>query len=102
MNIQSLIQKFPDHWQKAVAIRSLSLDAVAKANSGHSGMPLGMADVATVLYDKHLKFFADAPGWPDRDRVILSAGHGSMLLYSLLHLCGYKDFSRDEIIGFRQ
>jgi transketolase len=92
----------PDHWSKAAAIRALTLDAVAAANSGHSGMPMGMADVATVLFEKHLKFDAANPAWPDRDRFILSAGHGSMLLYSLLHLIGDAQFPIEEIRNFRQ
>ena len=92
----------PDHWARAAAIRALTLDAVAAANSGHSGMPMGMADVATVLFEKHLKFDASAPDWPDRDRFILSAGHGSMLLYALLHLTGYADMTLDQIKNFRQ
>ena len=87
---------------KAAAIRALALDAVHAANSGHSGMPMGMADVATVLFEKHLKFDAGAPGWPDRDRFILSAGHGSMLLYALLHLTGYKGMEIEAIKDFRQ
>eukprot|EP00003_Mantamonas_plastica_P017053 TRINITY_DN28469_c0_g1_i1.p2 TRINITY_DN28469_c0_g1~~TRINITY_DN28469_c0_g1_i1.p2 ORF type:complete len:677 (+),score=137.40 TRINITY_DN28469_c0_g1_i1:78-2033(+) len=86
----------------ANAIRFLSADAVEKANSGHPGMPMGMADVATVLYSKFLKFDPKHPNWPDRDRFILSAGHGSMLLYSLLHLTGYEDFDLDQIKNFRQ
>ena len=73
----------------ANAIRALAMDAVQAANSGHPGMPMGMADVATVLYSKFLKFDPAAPRWPDRDRFVLSAGHGSMLVYSLLHLTGY-------------
>ncbi|KAJ03243.1 transketolase [Sulfitobacter mediterraneus] len=92
----------PDHWSKATAIRALTLDAVAEANSGHSGMPMGMADVATVLFEKHLKFDAANPTWPDRDRFILSAGHGSMLIYSLLHLVGDVQFPIEEIKNFRQ
>nr|WP_245230996.1 transketolase [Zongyanglinia huanghaiensis] len=92
----------PEHWAKAAAIRALTLDAVAAANSGHSGMPMGMADVATVLFEKHLKFDASAPKWPDRDRFILSAGHGSMLIYSLLHLCGDAQVTLDQIKNFRQ
>jgi transketolase len=92
----------PDHWFKAAAIRALALDAVAAANSGHSGMPMGMADVATVLFEKHLKFDAAAPDWPDRDRFILSAGHGSMLIYALLHLTGYADMTLEEVKNFRQ
>ncbi|WP_159809941.1 transketolase [Litoreibacter roseus] len=102
MDIASLRGAHPDHWKKACAIRTLTLDAVAAANSGHSGMPMGMADVATVLYEKHLKFDASAPNWPDRDRFILSAGHGSMLLYALLHLTGYADMTLEEIKNFRQ
>ncbi len=102
MDIAALRTANPDHWSKATAIRALTLDAVAAANSGHSGMPMGMADVATVLYEKHLKFDAAAPDWPDRDRFILSAGHGSMLLYALLHLTGYQDMTIAQIRNFRQ
>ncbi len=102
MDIAALRDAHPDHWMKAAAIRALTLDAVAAANSGHSGMPMGMADVATVLYEKHLKFDPQNPDWPDRDRFILSAGHGSMLLYSLLHLTGYADMPIEEIRNFRQ
>ncbi|MEL7253988.1 MAG: transketolase [Pseudomonadota bacterium] len=102
MDINALRTAHPDHWMKAAAIRALTLDAVAAANSGHSGMPMGMADVATVLFEKHLKFDAAAPDWPDRDRFILSAGHGSMLLYSLLHLTGYKGMEIDALRNFRQ
>ncbi len=86
----------------ANAIRALSMDAVQKANSGHPGMPMGMADVATVLFTEFLKFDASAPDWADRDRFVLSAGHGSMLLYSLLHLTGYPGMTIDEIKNFRQ
>jgi transketolase len=88
--------------QMANAIRALSMDAVQAANSGHPGMPMGMADVATVLFDRHLKFDPANPEWPDRDRFVLSAGHGSMLLYALLYLTGYKDIDIDEIRNFRQ
>ncbi len=102
MEIATLRTRHPEHWQKACAIRILALDAVAAANSGHSGMPMGMADVATVLFEKHLKFDAAAPDWPDRDRFILSAGHGSMLLYALLHLTGYEDMTLEQIKNFRQ
>ena len=86
----------------ANAIRALSMDAVQKANSGHPGLPMGAADVATVLFTQFLKFDAADPYWPDRDRFILSAGHGSMLLYSLLHLTGYADMTLDQIKNFRQ
>ena len=92
----------PDHWSLASAIRVLSMDAVEQANSGHPGMPMGMADVATVLWRKHLKFDASAPNWFDRDRFILSAGHGSMLIYSLLHLTGFQQMTLDQIRNFRQ
>ena len=102
MDITALRTAHPDHWMKAAAIRALTLDAIHAANSGHSGMPMGMADVATVLYEKHLKFDPTAPHWPDRDRFILSAGHGSMLLYALLHLTGYADMTIDQIRNFRQ
>ncbi|MEP3844857.1 MAG: transketolase [Paracoccaceae bacterium] len=102
MDIDTLRSAHPDHWSKATAIRALALDAVAAANSGHSGMPIGMADVATVLFEKHLKFDPAAPQWPDRDRFILSAGHGSMLLYALLHLTGYADMTIEQIKNFRQ
>ncbi len=84
------------------AIRALSMDAVQQANSGHPGMPMGMADVASVLFTKFLKFDATAPDWPDRDRFVLSAGHGSMLLYSLLYLTGYPGMDIDQIRNFRQ
>ena len=102
MDIETLRSRHPDHWMLACAIRALTLDAVAAANSGHSGMPMGMADVATVLFGRHLKFDPSAPNWPDRDRFILSAGHGSMLLYSLLHLTGYADMTLDQVKAFRQ
>ncbi|WP_380052715.1 transketolase [Falsihalocynthiibacter sp. SS001] len=102
MDIATLRKEHSEHWKKAAAIRVLTLDAVAAANSGHSGMPMGMADVATVLFEKHLKFDPQNPQWPDRDRFILSAGHGSMLIYSLLHLTGYADMTLEEIKNFRQ
>ena len=102
MDLKALASRNPAHWKKATAIRALTLDAVAAANSGHSGMAMGMADVATVLFEKHLKFDSLEPNWPDRDRFILSAGHGSMLLYSLLHLTGYADMTLEEIKNFRQ
>ncbi|MCH7710733.1 MAG: transketolase [Proteobacteria bacterium] len=86
----------------ANAIRALAMDAVEKAKSGHPGMPMGMADAATVLFTRHMKFDAADPGWPDRDRFVLSAGHGSMLLYALLYLLGYEDMTMAEIERFRQ
>ena len=93
----------PDnHRDMANAIRALAMDAVQKANSGHPGMPMGMADVATVLFSRFLKFDPQDPGWADRDRFVLSAGHGSMLLYALLHLTGYEDMTLEELKNFRQ
>jgi len=86
----------------ANAIRALAMDAVQAANSGHPGMPMGMADVAAVLWSKYLKFDPAAPRWPDRDRFVLSAGHGSMLLYAVLHLAGYARPTMDDIRNFRQ
>ena len=90
------------HQQMANAIRFLAVDAVDKANSGHPGMPMGMADVATVLFTRFLKFDPSDPAWPDRDRFVLSAGHGSMLLYALLYLAGYAGVTLEEIRSFRQ
>jgi transketolase len=92
----------PTQRRLANAIRALAMDAVEAANSGHPGMPMGMADAATALFTKHLKFDASDPKWPDRDRFILSAGHGSMLLYALLYLTGYEQPTIDDIKRFRQ
>src|SRR5580700_7330924 len=86
----------------ANALRALAMDAVEQAKSGHPGMPMGMADIATVLFTQFLRFDPLAPDWPDRDRFILSNGHGSMLLYGLLHLLGYPDMTLDELKRFRQ
>ena len=91
-----------EHRDMSNAIAALSMDAVQKANSGHPGMPMGMADAATVLFSKFLKFDPSDPNWADRDRFILSAGHGSMLIYSLLHLTGYDAVTMDQIKNFRQ
>ena len=102
MNISEIKSKHPKHWRNSSAIRILAADAVHAAASGHQGMPIGMADVATVLFQNHLKFDAKNPDWADRDRFILSAGHGSMLIYSLLHLTGYEDMTMEEIKNFRQ
>jgi transketolase len=91
-----------DHTRMANAIRGLAMDAVEKAKSGHPGLPMGAADIATVLFTQFLKFDAADPKWPDRDRFVLSAGHGSMLLYALLYLTGNKDMTLDQIKHFRQ
>src|SRR4030095_11812382 len=90
------------HRDMANVIRALAMDAVQKADSGHPGMPMGMADAATVLFTRFLKFDAAHPDWPDRDRFVLSAGHGSMLLYALLYLTGYPAMTLDELKRFRQ
>ena len=92
----------PERKDMANAVRALSMDAVEAARSGHPGMPMGMADAATALFADHLKFDAAAPDWPDRDRFVLSAGHGSMLIYALLHLTGYADMTMDQLRNFRQ
>ncbi len=90
------------HNRMANAIRFLSMDAVQKANSGHPGLPMGAADIATVLFTRYLKFDPKQPHWADRDRFVLSAGHGSMLLYSVLYLTGYEDMTIEDIKQFRQ
>ena len=90
------------HAEMANAVRFLAIDAVERAKSGHPGMPMGMADVATVLFTQFLKFDAADPNWPDRDRFVLSAGHGSMLLYALLHLTGYDGVTIEQLKAFRQ
>ena len=85
----------------ANAIRFVAIDAIVRATEGHQGVPLGMAEIATALYTRHLKFNPADPTWPDRDRVVLSNGHGSMLLYALLHLTGYERITMDAIKTFR-
>src|ERR671910_2473898 len=90
------------HRNMANAIRALAMDAVEKANSGHPGLPMGAADIATVLFTRFLKFDPKAPHWPDRDRFVLSAGHGSMLIYAVLHLTGYARPTLEDIKNFRQ
>ena len=92
----------PLNLRMADAVRVLAMDAVEKAASGHAGAPMGLADVATVLWTRFLKYDAKVPAWADRDRFVLSAGHGSMLLYALLHLTGVKGVTMDEIRNFRQ
>src|SRR5271168_3418637 len=89
-------------WHMANAIRALAIDAVEAAKSGHPGMPMGMADVATALWSRFHKFDAADPRWPDRDRFVLSAGHGSMLLYALIYLTGFGGMSIDDIREFRK
>lgn len=93
---------FAGEKKMANAIRALTMDAVQRANSGHPGMPMGMADVATVLFNRFIKLDPSAPKWADRDRFVLSAGHGSMLLYAIHHLLGYADMGIDQIKAFRQ
>src|SRR3954466_14988432 len=97
-----LPQSRAEHDRMANAIRALAMDAVEQAKSGHPGLPMGAADVATVLFTKFLKYDAADPRWPDRDRFVLSAGHGSMLLYGLLHLTGVEGVTLDELRRFRQ
>src|ERR1700738_5565450 len=90
------------HVQMANAIRALAMDAVEKGKSGHAGLPMGAADIATVLFTKVLKYDAAAASWPDRDRFVLSAGHGSMLLYALLYLTGEPSMMTEQLTRFRQ
>src|SRR5205823_77343 len=90
------------HDRMSNAIRALAMDAVEAAKSGHPGLPMGAADIATMLFTEVLKFDPADPKWPDRDRFVLSAGHGSMLVYALLHLLGYESVSLDQIKRFRQ
>src|ERR1700757_5123470 len=91
-----------EHDRMANAIRALAMDAVEQAKAGHPGLPMGAADIATVLFTRFLKFDPADPTWPDRDRFVLSAGHGSMLLYALLYLLGYEKMTIAEIECFRQ
>ena len=104
MNIQTaeITEAADTEQQMANAIRALAMDAVQKANSGHPGMPMGMADAATVLFNRFISLDPQYPDWPDRDRFILSAGHGSMLQYALHHLLGYEDMGMEELRRFRQ
>ena len=107
MTAQPVVCEFPQdsnvtHKKMADTIRVLSMDAVQAANSGHPGMPMGMADVATVLFTKFLKFDPKQPHWPDRDRFVLSAGHGSMLQYALMYLTGYDEITMEQIKNFRK
>ncbi|WP_290687338.1 MULTISPECIES: transketolase [unclassified Haematobacter] len=102
MNTQAPIAARADERLMANAIRALTMDAVQAANSGHPGMPMGMADVAAVLFNRFIRIDPADPSWPDRDRFVLSAGHGSMLLYALHHLIGYSDMGMDQIRAFRQ
>ncbi|MEN9500402.1 MAG: hypothetical protein RIS83_2222, partial [Pseudomonadota bacterium] len=97
-----LARPLDDPRRMANAIRALAIDAVEQAKSGHPGMPMGMADAATALFSGFLKYDAADPRWPDRDRFVLSAGHGSMLLYALLHLTGHEGMGADDLRRFRQ
>nr|MDA3888196.1 thiamine pyrophosphate-dependent enzyme [Allgaiera sp.] len=100
MTIQTQVKS--DEKLMATAIRVLAMDAVEAANSGHPGAPMGLADVATVLFNRYLNVDPAAPGWPDRDRFVMSAGHGSMLVYAVHHLLGYDDMGADQLRAFRQ
>ena len=100
--VETQPQSRAEHDRMANAIRALAMDAVEQAKSGHPGLPMGAADVAAMLFTRFLKFDPADPKWPDRDRFVLSAGHGSMLIYALLHLLGYEAMTVDEIKRFRQ
>jgi len=100
MNIQTQISTSED--MMANAIRALAMDAVQAANSGHPGVPMGIADVATVLFNRFMKIDPTVDKWPDRDRFVMSAGHGSMLIYAINHLLGYDDMGMDQLRAFRQ
>src|SRR5258708_2848166 len=102
LQAEILSRPMTENRRMADVIRALSIDAVEAAKSGHPGLPMGMADAATVLWTQFHRFDAGAPAWPDRDRFVLSAGHGSMLLYSLLHLTGFAGMGIDQIKQFRQ
>ena len=102
LQAEILSRPITENRRMANVIRALAIDAVEKANSGHPGLPMGMADAATVLWTRFHKFDASAPRWPDRDRFVLSAGHGSMLLYALLHLTGHAGMGMDQLESFRQ
>ena len=102
MNIATRVEGSASERDMANAIRALAMDGVQAANSGHPGMPMGMADAVTVLFNRFMKTDPSKPDWPDRDRFILSAGHGSMLLYALHHLLGYSDMTAEELKNFRQ
>src|SRR6478752_807947 len=102
LQAEILVRPHTPAWEMANAIRALAIDAVEAAKSGHPGMPMGMADVATALWSRFHKFDAADPRWPDRDRFVLSAGHGSMLLYALLNLTGHAGMGIEELKRFRQ
>src|SRR5712692_2076031 len=99
---QLMMTSRAQHDRMANAIRALAMDAVERAKCGHPGLPMGAADIATVLFGRFLKFDPADPAWPDRDRFVLSAGHGSMLIYAVLHLLGYEKMTIEEIKRFRQ
>ncbi len=102
LNVRSTTTRDDRGTDMANALRFLAIDAVQKANSGHPGMPMGMADVAAVLFSQFINIDPAAPDWPDRDRFVLSNGHGSMLLYALHHLLGYEDMTMEQVQSFRR